>query len=95
MCQYRTIKDSVCCRHFHLWTSSLLRWRTQCLSKWSVGVRRELLKRRKEVLMFGGPLRDTVASARSLTPQCVFKPPSPAVPTNPTLRPPHTQHMAG
>jgi len=25
--------------------------------------------------MFGGPMRDTVARARSLTPQCVFKPP--------------------
>jgi hypothetical protein len=26
--------------------------------------------------MFGGPMRDTVASAHSLTPQCVFNPPS-------------------
>ena len=42
--------------------------------------------------MFGGPMRDTVASARSLTPQCVFKPPSPP---NPSVSTPHTQHMAG
>jgi hypothetical protein len=42
--------------------------------------------------MFGGPMRDTVASARSLTPQCVFKTPHTPRPSNST---PHTQHMAG
>jgi hypothetical protein len=33
-------KDSVCCKHLHLWTSSSLCWQRQCLSKWSVGVKR-------------------------------------------------------
>lgn len=30
--------------------------------------------------MFGGLMRDAVASARSLTPQCVFKPPTTTTP---------------